>query len=260
MQVVAYLKKGYKYKWLLYELVNRDLKIKYRRSILGYLWSLLNPLLMMAILTIVFSSFFRFDIPNYPVYLLCGQLIYGFFSESSNIAMNSVINNSSLIKKVYMPKYIFPVATIVSAFVNYFFSLLALMIVMLVTKVKLTMALFLVPLPLLYILFFSLGIGMLLSTLAVFFRDIVHLYGVLLTGWMYLTPIFYPMSMVPEFVRKIIYLNPLYYFIEIFREIVLYGRIPSLSLHIICIVLMCCSLFLGLYVFKKNQDRFILYF
>lgn len=260
MQLASYFKRSYRYKWLLYELVNRDLKIKYRRSVLGYVWSLLNPLLMMTVLTIVFSSFFRFDIPNYPVYLLCGQLIYGFFNESTSVAMNSVIGNSGLIKKVYVPKYIFPVAAISSSFVNYFFSLLALIIVMVATKVPFTPVLSLVPLPLIYILGFSVGIGLLLSTLAVFFRDIRHLYGVLLVAWMYLTPIFYPMSMVPDMVKSIIYLNPLYYFIELFREIVLYGQLPSIQLHLICISMMLISLVLGLTVFKKYQDRFILFF
>lgn len=259
MQIVACLRQSYRYKWLVYELVNRDLKIKYRRSILGYLWSLLNPLMMMMVLTIVFSHFFRFNIPNYPAYLLCGQLIYGFFGEATNAAMHSVINNGGLIKKIYIPKYIFPLAAIASCFVNYLFSLLALILVMIATHVEITPTLLLTPLPLLYILGFSLGIGLFLAALSVFFRDITHLYGVALTAWMYLTPIFYPLSIVPDFVKQIVYLNPLYYFIEVFRQIILYGQYPSLAEHLTCLSLASVSIILGLIFFKKYQDKFILY-
>ncbi len=248
-----------RYKWLLYELVIRDLKIKYRRSILGYLWSLLNPLLMMIVLTVVFSTLFRFDIPNYPVYLISGQIIYNFFSESTSMSMTSIFGNSSLIKKVYIPKYIFPISIVLSSFVTLLFSLVAIAIVMIITKVAITPVLLLFPIPLIYIFFFSVGVGMTLSALSVYFRDIVHLYGVLLTAWMYLTPIFFPISVVPDYVKKIIYLNPLYYFIEIFREIILYGKFPSIELHLICIFCAIVSLLVGVVVFYKNQKNFILY-
>lgn len=248
-----------RYKWLLYELVIRDLKIKYRRSVLGYLWSLLNPLLMMIVLTVVFSTLFRFDIPNYPVYLLSGQLIYSFFSESTNMAMSSILNSASLIKKVYIPKYIFPVSRVLSSFVTLIFSLLAMLIVMLVTQVKFTWVILLFPIPLFYILLFSIGMGLILSVLAVYFRDTIHLYGVLLSAWMYLTPIMYPFSMVPDYVKKFILLNPMYYFVEIFRQIVLYGEVPSIEMHLICIAFALLTIIVGLVIFYKNQKNFILH-
>ena len=248
-----------RYKWLLYELVIRDLKIKYRRSVLGYLWSLLNPLLMMIVLTVVFSTLFRFDIPNYPVYLLSGQLIYSFFSEATNMAMSSIINSASLIKKVYIPKYIFPVSRVLSSFVTLTFSLLAMLIVMVVTQVKFTWVILLFPLPLIYILLFSIGMGLILSVLAVYFRDTIHLYSVLLSAWMYLTPIMYPFSMVPDYVKKFILLNPMYYFVEIFRQIVLYGEVPSFEMHLICVAFALLTIVVGLVVFYKNQKNFILY-
>lgn len=123
-----------KYRPLIRELVTRDLKVKYRRSFLGYVWSILNPLLMMLLQTLVFSYMFRFDIPNYPLYLICGNTLFNFFNESTNMGMGSVLGNSSLIKKVYVPKFIFPISRVVSSFVNLLFSLAAIVLVMLITR------------------------------------------------------------------------------------------------------------------------------
>lgn len=257
--MMTYVKTFLRYKWLLYELVKRDLKIKYRRSVLGYLWSLLNPLLMMIVFTVVFSTLFRFDIPNYPVYLLSGQLIYSFYSEATNMSMSSIINSASLIKKVYIPKYIFPLSRVLSSFVTLMFSLLAMVIVMVVTQVKFTWVILLLPIPLAYILLFSIGVGLILSVMAVYFRDMIHLYGVVLAAWMYLTPIMYPLSIVPDYVRQFILFNPMYYFVEIFRQIVLYGQVPSIEMNIICIMNALLVLIIGLLVFYKNQKNFILY-
>lgn len=257
--MIVHVSTFWRYKWLLYELVLRDLKIKYRSSVLGYLWSLLNPLMMMTVLTIVFSTLFRFDIPNYPVYLLSGQLIYSFFSEATNMSMSSIINSASLIKKVYIPKYIFPVSRVLSSFVTLLLSLLAMVIVMVVTQVKFTWVILFFPIPLIYILIFSIGMGLLLSVLAVYFRDVIHLYSVLLSAWMYLTPIMYPINMVPDYVKRFIFWNPMYYFVEIFRQIVLYGEWPSLEMHLICLGFALLALVTGLFVFYKNQKNFILH-
>ena len=257
--MIVHVSTFWRYKWLLYELVLRDLKIKYRSSVLGYLWSLLNPLMMMTVLTIVFSTLFRFDIPNYPVYLLSGQLIYSFFSEATNMSMSSIINSASLIKKVYIPKYIFPVSRVLSSFVTLLLSLLAMVIVMVVTKVKFNWVILFFPIPLIYILVFSIGMGLLLSVLAVYFRDVIHLYSVLLSAWMYLTPIMYPINMVPDYVKRFIFWNPMYYFVEIFRQIVLYGEWPSLEMHLICLGFALLALVTGLFVFYKNQKNFILH-
>ncbi|SHK24101.1 ABC transporter permease [Tepidibacter formicigenes] len=248
-----------KYRPLLKELVLRDIKLKYRRSVLGILWSILNPLLMMLVLTIVFSTLFKRSIDNFPVYLLCGRIIFDFYSQSTREAMTSIVSNGILIRKVYIPKYIFPISKGISTFVNLLFSLIALFIVMIVTNVKITWAIMLIPLPLIYIFIFSIGIGLTLAAYTVFFRDIVHLYSVVLTAWMYLTPLFYPVEIIPDSFKFVIYLNPLYYIIECFREIVLYGQIISLQKHLICILISLFSIVFGIIVFKKKQDKFILY-
>lgn len=249
----------YRYRWLLQELITRDLKIKYRRSVLGYLWSILNPLLMMAILTLVFSNFFRFDIKNYPVYLLTGQLLFTFFAEATNMAMNSILLGSSLIRKVYLPKYIFPASRVFSCFTTTLFSLIALCIVMIATGAEFKLTMIMLPVLLLYFLIFTVGISLILSVMVVFFRDIQYLYGVFLTALNYLTPIFYPFSILPSEIKELMVFNPMYIFIDFFRMIMMYGIWPSLEEHIICILISVVSLAIGIMVFKKYQDDFILY-
>lgn len=248
-----------KYRPLLNELVGRDLKVKYRRSFLGYIWSLLNPLLMMVVMTYVFSTVFESTIDNFPLYLICGQTLWTFFNESTNMAMYSVIQNASLIKKVYIPKFIFPISRILSSFVTMSFSLVAILIVMLFTGAKfyLTMLLFWLPLLLLFI--FSCGIGLILSSLSVYFRDITHLYGVLTLAWMYATPIFYDPSILPSEVQTTLQWNPMNHYISFFRSIILYGELPTSNVWNMCIISCLISVLMGLFTFKKLQRHFILY-
>lgn len=255
----ARLGKLMKYRALLLRLVQRDLKVKYRRSVLGYLWSLLNPLLMMVVMSLVFSFMFRFDIPNYPIYLITGQIVFTFFSEATTMAMGSIIGNVSLIKKVYVPKYIFPISRVLSCFVTLLFSLVAVVIVMIATGTPLTPAILLFPLPLAYVLLFSMGVGLILSVLAVYFRDTTHLYGVLTTAWMYLTPIFYPIESIPDAIQPLIRANPLFLFIDCFRELVLYGRVPTLASTAACLAWCAVALLAGGLLFRKQQANFILH-
>ena len=250
-----------KYRPLLKELVKRDLRLKYRRSFLGYLWSLLNPLMMMVIMTIVFSYMFKSNIENFPLYLICGNTLFSFFNESTNMAMFSVMNNGALIRKVYIPKFIFPVSRVLSCFVTMSFSLVAILIVMIFTRSAIHWTLLLFWVPLAFLLIFCIGIGMILSAISVFFRDVTHLYGVVTIAWMYLTPIFYPVDpqYLPIQVIRIIQMNPLYHFITFFRQVVIYGTIPSVQSWAFCILSCAGALVIGLAVFRKLQKNFILY-
>lgn len=250
-----------KYLPLLKNLISRDIKIKYRRSVLGVLWSVLNPLLMMAVMTIVFSTIFRFGIENFPIYYLTGSLIYSFFSEATSSAMTSVVSNAPLLKKVYIPKYIFPLQKSLFSFVNLLFSFIAIMIVLIFVPVEPTALMFLSPIPILYTFFFALGIGMALSSLSVYLRDLYHLYSVLLVAWMYLTPIFYPVEYVKDnaFAYSIIQANPLYHFVAYFRNVFMYGQMPTLEENLICMAYAAVSFFLGVLIFKKTQKNFVLY-
>ncbi len=247
------------YRPLIRELVTRDLKVKYRRSFLGYVWSILNPLLMMTVQTIIFSYMFRTDIPNYPLYLICGNTLFTFFNESANMGMVSILTSASLIKKVYIPKYIFPLSRVTSSFVNMSFSLVAVLLVMVFTRSPFywTICLFWVPLVLLFL--FCCGMVLVLSALTVYFRDMQYLFGIVTLAWMYATPIFYPIEQLPGFAQKLMRLNPMYHFINLFRNLVMYGNIPGPNTWIACAVSSLLMLGLGLWVFRKLQRNFILY-
>ena len=258
-KVRGYLFGFKKYKNLLRELVIRDIKIRYRRSILGILWTVLNPLLMMSVLTVVFSTIFKSNIENFPVYYLCGSLLFTFNSESTTQAQMSIIGNSSLIKKVYIPKYLFPLSRVLSSLVNALFSFVALIIVMIITKTSFQVTMILSFYPIACLFMFTSGLSFILSVYTVFFRDLVHLYGVFILIWMYLTPLFYPIEMLPDNVKRIVYMNPLYHFINYFRKIVIDGYIPSINEHIILFLTGSVMLCIGTIIFCKKQDKFILY-
>ena len=183
-----------KFKPLLTELVIKDIKIRYRKSILGVFWTLLNPLLMMIVLSVVLSNLFKFDIANYPVYILSGQLIFTFFSESTSNAMSSILLNAPLIKKIYVPKYMFTLSSIISSMINVMASYAALIVVMLFMRMELHYTIFLSFIPVLALSIFATGVGLILAAVVVKFRDIMHFYSVFLTALMYLMPVIYPMS------------------------------------------------------------------
>ncbi len=248
-----------KYRFLLEDMVTRDIKLKYRRSVIGLLWSILNPLLMMVVITAVFQNLFRFEIENFAVYYLTGWVVYNFVTEATSGAMTSIIGASALIRKVYIPKYIFPMQKCVFSFVNMLFSLVALFVVMLVLQVKITWYVLLIPIPLVLALVFAIGLGMILSTVAVFFRDMIHLYGIFTMVWMYLTPIIYPEEILVGVMQTIMKLNPLYYYVDYFRQLTLYGTLPNIESLAIMLFCSIVTLLLGIVVFKKKQDRFILF-
>ena len=244
---------------LLRELVVRDIKVRYRHSALGLVWTVLNPLLMMVVITIVFSTLFKQNIPNFPIYYLSGSLIFAFNSESTTTALNSIISNASLIKKVYIPKYLFPLSNVLSGLVNLGFSLIAMFIVMLITGAPFHTTLLLLPIPIFYTFLFSVGLGILLSAVTVFFRDIAHFYSVFILAWTYFTPIFYPVEILPDAAMKLMQLNPMYHLVTYMRSLVLYGVFPSLKENLLCLCLGLLMLALGLFVFYKKQDKFVLY-
>lgn len=253
-----YLLNFKKFQPLLHELVARDIKIKYRRSVLGVLWTLLNPLFMMIVLSVVFSNLFKFDIENYPIYILSGQVVFNFFSESTTNAMSAIINNGSLIKKIYVPKYLFVISRIFSSFINLMASFTALLLVMVATRAELHWTVLLVPVPIALLVVLSLGIGLILSAVTVKFRDIMHLYSVFTTALMYLTPVIYTMSILPEWLEPIVRYNPITNILLMFREVMLYNSMINLKSLIIAIIEASVFLFIGLRIFYKNQDEFIL--
>ena len=247
------------FKCLLVDLVSRDIKTKYRRSVLGILWSVLNPLLMMLVLTAVFANIFRYQIDDFPVYYLTGYILFNFVSEATSFSMTSIINASGLIKKVYLPKIIFPLEKCLFSLVNLLFSLIAAVIVFLIVGVDPSWTMLLFFVPILYLFIFNFGFSLILATMNTFFRDVGYLYSVFITLWVYLTPIIYPISVLPAWMQSVVRLNPLTHFVEYFRAITLYGQLPSFGENLICIAYSLTFLLIGIVVFQRKQNKFIFY-
>ena len=252
----------YRYRDLVLARVARELKVRYRRSAIGFLWTMLQPLLMMLVLTVVFSSFFRFELElgNYPVYALAGILFWNFFSQSIVASMNSLKGNAHLLQKLPVPKAVFPIATVTSGVINLLFALVPLLALLVITGHPVRPALFFLPVAILLAALFTLGAGLLLSPLAVFFSDVVELIGVLLTLLMYLTPIFYPMDIVPDRWRFIVRFNPVRSILEVFRDPIYQAEVPPLTHLSVCLVIALATFALGAFVFRKSADRIPFYF
>lgn len=248
-----------RYGFLIKQLVARDFKTKYKRSILGALWSFLNPILTMAIQYIVFSTIFRSGIENFPVYLLSASILFNFFTEAVGNGLGSITGNVSLITKVSIPRYIYPVSRVLSAGINLLMSTFPLFIVIILTGCKFSTSYILMPLVYIFLLLFCVGLSMLLSTSMVFFRDTQFLWGIASLLWMYATPIFYPESIIPERFSFIFKLNPMYYYLKFFRTILMDNVAPELSLIGMCMFWSIIAVVVGAYVFHKNEKKFTLY-
>jgi lipopolysaccharide transport system permease protein len=256
----AWLYGVFKYRELFFQLVSRDIKLKYRRSVLGYFWSILSPLFTMIIMSVVFSRMFARGVDNFTVYLLSGNLLFSFMSGAVGRAIPSVLGGAALLKKIYVPKYIFTLASVTSELITMIFSLGALVIVLLATGQGLTWRVLLIPVPILELYVFSIGLGLFLAQAMVFFRDVQYLWGVVSTAWMYLTPIFYPVSLLPGWLRTVVTaFNPMYYYITSFRYFVLGGDTgwkPETLRGALAALLM---LLVGVAVFSRSKNKFILY-
>lgn len=248
-----------RYGFLIRQLVSRDFKTKYKRSALGMAWSFLNPLLTMSVQYVVFSTLFQSDIPNYPVYLLSGIIFFNFFSEAVSMGMTSITGNASLIKKVYMPKYIYPVSRILSSLVNFALAIIPLLLVMLITGTAFTPALLLLIFDMLCLLGFVTGMSLLLTTAMTFFQDTQFLWGVVSMMWMYLTPLFYPESIIPAQFLTVYHMNPMYQYITFARICIIDGVSPEPMAYLWCILSSVVVLGLGILTFKRHQDKFVLY-
>lgn len=255
-------------KFILKQLVTKDFKIKYRRSVLGVAWSVLNPLLMMVVMSIVFSTIFgqsrngSITPEMYPLYLIVGNITFSVMSESTNQALMSIIWASSLLKKVKVHRWVFPVQKVLFSLVNFSFSLVAVALVMVWFRVVPTWHLILLPVCLLLLMCFCMGLGMMLSALAVFFRDVMHLWTVVITAWMYLTPIFWTtdyISQMAHWIQVLVVVNPMYNYLQFMRDIFLFNTVPSALTFGLCVVWAVIALAIGYTVFHKTEHKFILY-
>lgn len=248
-----------KYSFLLKQLIERDFKIKYKRSVLGIVWSFLNPLLMMLVQYIVFSNLFKWDVEYYAVYLLSGIVLYSGFSEMTSTAMNAITGNANLITKVYVPKYIYPISKVLSSSINMLLSLIPLLLVAIITGVKMRVSLLLLPYGIICFILFIMGVSFALTSFMVYFRDIQFLWGVFTTIWMYITPIMYPINILPDYLLSFERFNPLYIYISYVRNVLIDGLCPDPKQIAACLMYAIMAMIIGGWIFKKTEKNFVLY-
>jgi ABC-2 type transport system permease protein len=274
MKMVNSLKVFNRYRYLLSQLVSRDFKVKYKRSVLGVLWSVLNPLLTMVIMYVVFTTVFNMrssgSIKDYAVYLLSGLVVWNYFAEATNLSLGAVVGNFNLLTKVYMPKYIFTLSKVLSSALNLVFSLIALYLIVGVEAARGLVPFgwtnVLIPYDLVMVTVFAMGVGLFLSALTVFFRDMYYIWGVVLTAWMYFTPIMYGFDLVEKsnawyahIVLKLMKCNPMYQYINFARSILLDNQVPSAFQFLITLLCSVVALVIGILFFRSKQDKFIYY-
>lgn len=246
----------FRYRFLLWNLVSRDLKVRYKRSVLGFLWAMVNPLLTMAVLLAVFVKLFRFEVENYPIYILSGLLLWNLFSRGTSVAMRSVIDNSPIRNKIYVPASVFVAAAIGSALVNLLFAIAPLLLLAIITGVHPNLAWLFLPVPVLQTALFAFGVGVLIAALAVFFADMLDIYEVLLSAYFYLTPIIYPISVLPDPLLRLERLNPMFHFSDSFRAPLLEGRVPDPGGILLATLLALVMTVIGWSLFTRLMDQF----
>ena len=258
-ELLELIRSTYRYRELIWALALKELKVRYKRSALGFLWALLNPALMMLVLTVVFSTIMRFAIPHYAIFLLSVLLPWTFFSQSLSYAVDCIVGNGELIKKVSVPKLVFPVAAVVSNIINLLLSFIPMAVLVLAMRHPFYSTWLYLPVPVLALIIFTLGMTCFFATANVFYRDVAHILQVVLSAWFYFTPIIYSLDFVPAHLRWIFKLNPIIYVVNGFRLAIYYGMLPhwqSIAASFACGFI---ALIIGCAIFRKYQDDFVFY-
>ena len=246
-------------RFLFEELVKRDFTKKYKRTVLGMVWSVLGPLMTLGVMALVFTQFFGRNIPHFVVYMFCGNLTYSFFKESTLTGMTSLYDNAGIFSKVNVPKYMFLLSKNVATVINFGLNLIVFLVFCLIDGVPITWKFILLLYPILCLLVFNLGSGFILSALYLMFRDMKYLYDIFTLLLMYVSAIFYSVEVYSPMVQKMFYLNPIYAYISYFRKIVLNGQIPSLQHHLLCAGYAVVVLLIGMAIYKKKNYKFSYY-
>lgn len=248
-----------KHSFIFTELVKRDFTKKYKRTILGMLWSVLSPLIMLAILAIIFGNFFGRDIPHFVIYLFTGQVIFNYFVESTNEGMRALLDNASIFTKINVPKYLFLFSKNVSALINFGIILFIYFVSVLISDVNFSWKFLMLAYPIFCLILINLGIGFILSAIFIFFRDTEYIYRLFTQIVMYGSAIFYDIKFLPEYLRYLFYCNPIFVCIDYFRQVVIYGNIPSLFLHLLLAFYSVSIFLIGCWVYKKYNYKFLYY-
>ena len=248
-----------KHQFLLEELVKRDFKKKYKRSVLGMGWSILSPRLMLLVMRLVFTHFFGRGVEHYTTYLFCGNLIFSYFNESATQGMTSLMSNSSIFTKVNVPKYLFLLSKNSQTLINFGLTLVVFFVFCIIDGITFSFKFFMLIIPIVCLLIFNIGIGMILSALFVFFKDIQYLWTVFAQLLMYMSAIFYTIDTFPPLIQNVFHINPVYVFISYFRQIVLDGKIPSLPFHLLMLGYTVIAALIGALIYKRNNHKFLYY-
>jgi len=249
------LREVLRYRNLIYQLVRRDIVSRYKRSVLGISWTMLNPLGMMIILTFVFSNIFHM-VKGYPAYVLSGLLAWTFFSQTTHAAIFNLVWGGEYFQRIYLPRSVFALSSIGTGLVNLLLSMIPLLIVMLIVGVPIRLTILFSPVAIILLAFFSLGVGLLISCLAIYFPDVIDMYQIVLMGWFYLTPILYPFEIIPERFRTLIHFNPMLSFVNLFRVPIYDGQLPTAADLIIAFVAALVTVGIGWWVFARKSDEF----
>ncbi len=249
-----------KYRFLVWNLILRDLKVRYKRSSIGFIWVMLNPLLTMGVLAIVFSHLFRFSVPHFAVYLLSGILMWNLYAQGSMSAMTNMQANAQILRKLYVPPSVFVASSVGSAGVNFLFALGPYLVLALINGLLPSLSWLFLIIPVVFALMFTFGIALIVGALVVFFSDTYEIYQVLVNVYYFLTPVMYPIDILPEPIRTIAHFNPMYLFLDSYRVAVLYGTLPSLSEFVWAGVSALLVLIIGWFLFTRLEDKFVYHF
>lgn len=256
LQPLLELKEAWRYRDLVFFLVRRDITARYKRSVLGIAWTMLNPLGMMIILSFVFTQVFRSRVEGYPAYVLSGIISWTFFSQTSSSVINALVWGGDLLRRIYIPRSTFAISAIGTGIVNLILSLVPLIVVNLLIGIPLHATLLLTPLVMVMLAMFSMGVGLLISTIGIYFADVVEMYHIILTAWFYATPIMYPLSILNENTLRIVKLNPMLHLVGLFRDLVFHGVVPPIETWLLCLALSGGMLMIGWLIFTGKSDEF----
>jgi len=245
----------YNYRFLIVQMIRRDILTRYKRSVLGVAWTMLNPLGTMIILTIVFSNIFN-NTTNYPVYVLTGIMAWNFFTKSTNAAMNNMVWGGQLLGRIFLPPTIFSFSAIGTELINLVLSIIPLSLVLIILQFKVNLAVLFLPISIFILSSFSLGLALLLSRYAIFFPDVSEMYQILLTAWMYMTPVIFPLEIFPEKYKIFLLINPMTWMVKIFRAPIYEGRIPNQDEIVIASAWGIAALIFGWILFNQKSDEY----
>ena len=249
----------YQNRELIWALSLKELRVRYKRSALGFLWALLNPLLMMVILTVVFSTIARLPVDKYAVFLISALLPWTFFAQALSYAVESIVGNGELLKKVKVAKSVFPLAAVISNVLNFLMSLLPLVVILAVLRFPFHWTWIVLPVPMLSLFLFTLGCGFFCATLNVFYRDVSHIIQIVLSAWFYLSPVMYSLEFLPQRFRGFFRLNPMLYLLNEFRLAIYYGQLPTVQSVAISVGIGLLSLAVGYGLFRRYENSFVYY-